>query len=209
MSATNRGAARRADDYYATPAWATEVLLDWFERQGVSLRGTILDPFAGDGAILRVLKDRAWPWVERLAAVELRPEAEPAIRSVAGWHRIADWFELAQGDLPKRHIIGPPFNLCASDPLAIITNPPYSRAEDAINSCRAVADFVVMLLRLPFYAGQRRRALFAEHPPSNVLVLAKRPSFTDGGTDATDYAWFVWDRGHRGPARLERLEATC
>jgi len=209
VSATNRGAARRADDYYATPAWATAALLDWFERQRLTMRGTILDPFAGDGAILQVVKDRSWPWVERLAAVEIRPEADPALQSVADWHRIADWFELAQADLPRRRIVGPPFNVCASDTLAIITNPPYSRAEEAIRSCCTVADRVVMLLRLPFYAGQRRKALFTEHPPAHVLVLAKRPSFTDGGTDATDYAWFVWDRGHRGPARLERLEAPC
>lgn len=201
MSATNRSDVRRADDFYATPAWATSALLDWFEREGVTVRGTVLDPFAGDGAILQVVKDRAWPWVRHLAAVELRAEAEPALRSVAGWHRIADWFELAQ----TRRVIGAPFDV--HEPPVIITNPPYFRAEDAIRSCLAMADSVVMLLRLPFYAGQRRRALFAEHPPSNVLVLAKRPSFTGGSTDATEYAWFVWSRKHVGPALLERLEA--
>lgn len=113
MSATNRGAERRADDYYATPAWATAALLDWFERQRLTMRGTILDPFAGDGAILEVVKDRSWPWVERLAAVEIRPEAEPALRAVAGWHRIADWFELVQVEPPVRRIVGAPHPLRA------------------------------------------------------------------------------------------------
>jgi hypothetical protein len=31
-------------------------------------------------------------------------------------------------------------------------------------------------------------------------VLPKRPSFTGGGTDATEYAWMVW-----GPTRTGRL----
>jgi len=32
-----------------------------------------------------------------------------------------------------------------------------------------------------------------------MFVLSKRPSFTGKGTDATDYAWFVWDKTDRIP----------
>jgi len=28
-------------------------------------------------------------------------------------------------------------------------------------------------------------------------VISKRPSFTGGGTDATEYAWFIWDNTDR------------
>ena len=28
-------------------------------------------------------------------------------------------------------------------------------------------------------------------------MFSKRPSFTGAGTDATDYAWFVWDKTDR------------
>lgn len=32
------------------------------------------------------------------------------------------------------------------------------------------------------------------NPPS-LFVTPKRPSFTNGGTDSADYAWFVWGLG--------------
>jgi hypothetical protein len=46
MSATNRGAVRRADDYYATPAWCVRALLASVQLPG----GRWLEPAAGDGA---------------------------------------------------------------------------------------------------------------------------------------------------------------
>ena len=36
-----------------------------------------------------------------------------------------------------------------------------------------------------------------ENTPTALHVLSKRPSFTGKGTDATDYAWYVWDKTER------------
>ena len=50
---------------------------------------------------------------------------------------------------------------------------------------------VVFILRLNFAASEKRHDLMSRFPP-DVFVLPNRPSFRNGKTDATEYAWFVW-----------------
>jgi glycosidase len=89
---------------------------------------------------------------------------------------------------------------------SIVTNPPFVLAERFIHHALEVAERVAVIVPLAFSAGQRRcRSLFLPHPPALELVLARRPSMPPGGMDipakggTTDYAWLIWDRGHRGP----------
>ena len=79
----------------------------------------------------------------------------------------------------------------------IITNPPYSAAEPIITHTLKTWPnaTVVMLLRLNFLGSQKRKPFWDKHPVSELHILSKRPSFTGGGTDATEYAWFVWRPG--------------
>ena len=75
-----------------------------------------------------------------------------------------------------------------------ITNPPFSRALTFLQKSLKECGTVVYLLRLNFLGSQSRKAFWEQNPPSHLYVLSKRPSFTGRGTDATEYAWFVWDR---------------
>ncbi len=75
----------------------------------------------------------------------------------------------------------------------IITNPPFSLAKEFIDHSLKNAKCVIMLLRLNFLASIKRYEWWSSVPPTALYVLSKRPSFTGSGTDATDYAWFVWD----------------
>lgn len=77
----------------------------------------------------------------------------------------------------------------------IITNPPFSIALDFLEKSLKEAKTVVYLLRLNFLGSQKRKEFWQSNPPSHLFTLSKRPSFTGKGTDATEYAWFVWDRG--------------
>ncbi len=173
MSATGRnlvGNERRADDHYATPAWATRAILP-----KLRLRGSILDPCAGEGAILRVLADLG----HEVCGVEL--DAERAAKAGASC----------------RDALGSEaWPACGT----IITNPPYCRAQEfierALRETRLECD-VAMLLRLNFLGSQKRAAFHRAHP-SDVGVLPRRPSFTGGGTDATEYCWMVWGSGRGG-----------
>lgn len=77
----------------------------------------------------------------------------------------------------------------------IITNPPYSLAQEFVTKALTEAPVVVMLLRLGFLASQKRKEWLKANPPTSLIVLSKRPSFTgDGKTDGADYAWVVWDK---------------
>lgn len=75
----------------------------------------------------------------------------------------------------------------------IITNPPFSLAQEFIDHSLAHASCVIMLLRLNYLGSIKRHDWWIKIPPTALYVLSKRPSFTGTGTDATDYAWFVWD----------------
>ena len=75
----------------------------------------------------------------------------------------------------------------------ILTNPPFSLAQEFITHSLEKADTVFMLLRLNFLGSIKRHDWWVKNSPSALYVLSKRPSFTGSGTDATDYAWFVWD----------------
>jgi len=76
----------------------------------------------------------------------------------------------------------------------IFTNPPYSIAIEFIEHALPRANTVIMLLRLNFLGAQKRYKFWCENEPDAVFVSSKRPSFTGKGTDATEYAWFIWQK---------------
>lgn len=171
MSSTNRGRERNALDFYETPPDVTLAILTRLEPAKV-----VIDPCCGDRAILRVVAE-VWP---RAACAGI--DIDPA--RAANKHADA---------------LGPESWTCPG--VTVITNPPYSRAEDFVR--RALLEVgptgtVAMLLRLAFLESKGRAVLHQEHP-SDVFVLAKRPSFTgDGKSDSAAYAWFVWGPGRGG-----------
>lgn len=76
----------------------------------------------------------------------------------------------------------------------IITNPPFSLALQFLKKSLSEATTVCYLLRLNFLGSQSRRSFWVKNPPTHLYVLSKRPSFVYGRTDATEYAWFCWDK---------------
>lgn len=76
----------------------------------------------------------------------------------------------------------------------ILTNPPFSIALEFIEHALPRAQTTIMLLRLNFLGSQKRYKFWINHEPNALYVLSKRPSFTGSGTDATEYAWYVWDK---------------
>ena len=85
---------------------------------------------------------------------------------------------------------------------AIITNPPFSIAEQFITHALSQADTVVMFLRLSFLEGQNRaRGLWKQHPPHKVYICGRRPTLVRADykgekiSGFVAYAWFVWKKG--------------
>lgn len=210
MSATSRGTDRDPNDNYPTQPKLVRGLFR--SHGGLRTMGpsTVLDPCAGEGQILSVVKEFGHTPV----GIEIRDECEEALGKVCedGFHLIGDG------------LADPP------DPsLIVITNPPFSLAEEFIRHYAGRVAIAAFLLRLNFLGGQKRRAgLWKTHRPAWIGVLPERPAFvavckgspakTDStrvkgcgalyplgtkggcacggrigdGTDATEYAWFVF-----------------
>ncbi len=176
MSSTSRGGERIADDFYATPAWCTDALL---RRIGPLKGKRILEPSAGDGAIVRRLLAAG---ADRVEAVEADHDRYRTIVSpVVYWGR----FEDVSNVLTIPGADG--FDL-------IVMNPPFALALEHVElaiSLLAPGGICCALLRVAFACSKKRAAFRAAHP-FDLLVLASRPSFTGGGSDSADYAWFLF-----------------
>lgn len=86
---------------------------------------------------------------------------------------------------------------------AIITNPPYTFAEEFIeHAMRMVGGdgFVAMLLRTDFDHAKTRQRLFGRCPEfSKKLVLTKRIRWFEdsSGSPSFNHAWYMWDMPSR------------
>lgn len=79
----------------------------------------------------------------------------------------------------------------------ILTNPPFSIAREFIDHSLEHCNTCIMLLRINYLGSISRHEWWKQNKPTALHVLSKRPSFTGKGTDATDYAWFVWDKSEK------------
>jgi hypothetical protein len=168
--------AARGFDFYETPAAAVEAILPH-----LPCAVDVLDPCAGRGAILSV--------------VQKSPAARGIGPSVRGFE-----IDPSHGTRPnvyQRDALEPEtWGL----PELVVMNPPFNRALEFVE--RALVEVqrggtVAALLRLGFLESAKRSAFHASHP-SDVYVLARRPSFTGGRTDNAAYAWFLWGPGRGG-----------
>lgn len=215
MSSTNRGAARRPADYYPTPAWAVRALLRALD---LPFGASVLDPCAGDGAILRVARGMI---EARCVAIELEERHRGPLQVVCdGAVHIADAL-----DFPEMASI-------AGVRPVVITNPPFSLMREFIGRW-AVNRMAAFLLPSSYFRGQKHASWWQGKEPGRLLQLPRRPAFVavckglsatktrkrqkgcgrsyplglrgvcecggniSDGTDSQDYVWALW--GFDGP----------
>ncbi len=180
MSATGRSDKRVANDYYQTPVSCIESLLNKYMFPEDAL---YLDPCVGEGAIIKCVKskypDSVW------SGVDIDIKHGPTLQQMEIPYLIKDFMQITPADISMLTGGKDKFDV-------IITNPPYSCAQEFIVQSLKYAKHVVMLLRLNFLESQKRSLFFKNNMP-DVKVLSKRPSFTGRGTDACAYSWMVWD----------------
>lgn len=156
---------RRKNDFYLTPARATEVLLDYCPE--ILQHGGILEPCAGQADISNVLKRYV-----RVATADIDPLMP------------VQWTADAR---TYKHV--------TDSGLTVVTNPPFLHAmaivRNFVEQCKKPCAF---LLRLSFLEPTDDRGPWlAERPPEQVIVLP-RISFTgDGKTDSVTCAWMCWN----------------
>lgn len=174
MSATNRGTERKPYDFYATPVDVVKNFLNNYDLP----KGNILEPSAGNGNVIKALRDKGIQ--NNITAIEIREEEENDLNRLSDKVIIDNFLDWTPD---KEYGV-------------IIGNPPYSIAREFMEKCFEIANentVIIMLLRTAFLESKSRFEFWQEHPVTELYVLSKRPSFTGKGTDATSYSWFVWD----------------
>lgn len=177
MSATNRGSERRKNDFYETPE---EVTRDFLFNHLEGEFKTILEPCAGTGEMVRVLREK-YP----KSKIYMNEPFNEVFQTQIGADRFfyEEFQNLTRDNVPECDLI--------------FTNPPYSQAQEIIEHALTTwpKAIVVMLLRVGLLESQKRHDWWQDKLPTELHILSKRPSFTGGGTDSACYAWFVWRPG--------------
>ena len=93
-----------------------------------------------------------------------------------------------------------------------MTNPPYSLALEFVQKAIDVIDegrYVIMFLKIQFLETKKRMLFFRKHPPQQVMVFHDRITVAKNGyhkefekSSAVCYAWYVWQKGYKGPTIL-------
>ena len=191
MSATNRGSTIVSQEFYPTPKATTMSILKEIDFTKVN---SFLEPCRGQNHIFELVNVQNKSYCE-----------------------ISEGINYLTTKLDR-------FDL-------ILTNPPFSLAQQFITKARTESDTVVMLQRINYLGSSARKKFWDQNPPTHLFVLANRPKFiakctnkaktktgkkvcedtnsyqisnqdtcclTCGSkvapaSDATEYAWFVWD----------------
>ena len=177
--------SERGDDLYETPPEAVRALL-----KVESFSSAILEPACGrSGNIVRVLRAAGHEvWATDLINYDSPDQDAHAID-----------FLMEHGSAP--YYIG-----------SIITNPPFKLADQFVRHALLLCPRVYMLLRLAFLESERRSGILDKGRLKRVYVFRERlPMMHRAGwngpraSSALAFAWFCWDREHRGPTELHRI----
>ncbi len=184
MSLANKQHAHadRGHDLYETPDVAVRALL-----KAERLPQHVWEPACGPGAIVRVLREEG----HEVHATDLVDYGCP---DSAG---------------------GVDFLMARTAPMgvgAIVTNPPFKLAGDFVLHALELCPVAIFLLRLAFLESQRRTTILDCGRLARVHVFKKRlPMMHRAGwtgpvnSSNVPFAWFVFDRGHKGPIVLDRI----
>lgn len=175
MSRAKAQADRIANDAYYTDPGDAKLCVAALPELGP---GLLLDPCVGGGAFAEQLR-RRWP-DRHLFGVDIN-------RKAAG-QRYCSRFDVE--DFRK-------WNVWTPEPIAaVVSNPPFTIFEEFVERSLELAPVVGMLLRVNALGGQERREWWTKHRFSVHHILTSRPKFSGAkSSDATEYAFFVWERG--------------
>jgi hypothetical protein len=167
MATHRRLIKKRGPDFYVTPDWATQALVD-----EVRLSGNILEPCCGDGAMSEVLKTNGF----RVRSSDLYDR---------GYGRVQDIFKIKA--MADNVVTNPPFNIAeevlhhalklANKKVCLLLRTAFlesaKRYETVFTVCPPT-EVLVFSERLSIYPRK----------------LMKKKN----NAGATSYAWFVWDK---------------
>lgn len=175
---------REAADYYPTPPEVTRAFL---AAEGEHLRalGSVWEPAAGDGAMVR-----------QLEAYGLSVVASDLIDRGCPGAEIRSFYDYDAAPAP-----------------AIVTNPPYceinardGRGRWLEHALALGVDYVALFLNWDWPAAKGLGPLLARHPISRAYVCRWKVDFTGKGAPPQRNGWFVWAKGWTGETALRFMD---
>ena len=176
---------RERRDFYATPSWVTEALL-----QHVRFRGQVWEPCCGDGAMSTVLAANRYEVIS--TDIAERGFGTPGI----------DF--LACRSLPPRCcsiVTNPPYGDTGSHKgQAKSSSAMLDFVAHALTLTATVQGQLALLVRLQWMAGQRAADLLSSGPFAATVVLTRRIQWFGMGEETNTaqhhHAWVVFDHNH-------------
>lgn len=168
---------RNENDLYPTPPLATYIL-----QKYIDLPNKIVEPCAGRGNISIELIRNGFD----VASFDLYKYDETLCDITTG----VDVLDLQKPDGYS----------------AIVTNPPYHKDLPRKIAEKGVAEYVVtaLFVRLTFLEGKKRKKLFTNNPPSDIIFLSDRINFGSNKLEPIEkidqiggmiaYCWIVFDK---------------
>jgi len=198
MSATNRGAIRVDNDLYATPTISIDALLQVLT---IPKDSTFLEPCRGHGDIFNRISCRQRLYCELSEGIDYlayRP-SQPIDLIVTN-----PPFTLALEFLQK--------SLSEADTVIYLLRLNYMGSKARCTFWKANRPtHLLTLSERPVFVwpckgkkpqkGKKRKGCGANFPPGSTKVCPHCGGLVSSGTDATEYAWFCWDRA--GMVNLE------
>lgn len=169
---------RNENDLYPTPPLATFIL-----KKYVNLPRKIIEPCAGRGNISVELLRHGYD----VRSYDLH-EYENTLCDIKTGYDVLE--------------LEPP----TSKNTGLVTNPPYHKDLPRKIAEKGVAEyeFTALFVRLTFLEGKKRKKLFTENPPSDIIFLSDRVKFGTGLLEPVEkqdqiggmiaYMWIVWDK---------------
>lgn len=175
---------REPNEFYPTPAEPTRAFLH-AEINHLRPFGTIWEPAAGDGAMVREMQ-----------VLGLKVVSSDLIDRGCG-AEIRSFYDYAES--PAR---------------AIVTNPPFNECGWGNGKARWLkhalidleVDYMALLLNWGWPGAGGLGPFYAIHPPARVYLMRWKIDFTGQGAPPMLNAWFVWDKKHKGETVLRMLD---
>lgn len=174
---------RASYDYYATPPKATEFLLQLEKFSDV-----IVEPACWEWHISKVL-EKHW-------------------KQVLSSDIVDRWYKDSRDKTScVRDFINSEEVWLHSSPWDIITNPPYSLANEFLEMAMYHTrpwQKIAFFLRIQFLEWVKRAKIFKKYPPKTIWVssrtlrCAKNWDFENATGNASTYCWFVWENWRTG-----------
>jgi hypothetical protein len=169
--------SRHENDFYPTPPLATYIL-----HKYTDIPNTVVEPCAGRGNISVELLRHGYT----VHSYDLHAYQDTFCDIISG----QDVLELKKPLGAEGFITNPPYH----------KNLPHKIAEKGVSEY----EFTALFVRLTFLEGKKRKKLFTEYPPSDIIFLSDRIRFSRTKEEQIEkeqqlggmisYMWIVWDK---------------